>query len=104
GMAVGAAVGGFVDPVVIKVRSVRDAAQQSFYEGSPIALYDGTCGGSGTMVYCSEPRFITVRERQGKGGPVVESERGLITYAILIGQALQDGPGVRNGIANLVKV
>lgn len=104
GLAIGSIVGGLVDPEVIKVPSVRDAAQQTFFEGAPIALYDGTCGGSGTLVYCSEPDFVTVRERQGKGGPVVESERAYITYAILIGQALQDGPGTRNGIAHLIKV
>src|SRR5690606_38351127 len=64
----------------------------------------GTTGGAGTLIYCSAPDIVTVKERQGKGGPVVESERIYLTFAILIGRSLFDGPGHRDGIKRLLRV
>lgn len=104
GAAIGGAVGSFVDPEVIRTPSIGDVSMQKSGEGMPIAQYDGTAGGAGTLIYASPPDVRTVQEEQGKGGPVVESERVYLTFAILIGQALRDGPGQRTGIPYLLRV
>lgn len=105
GLAIGSAIGGLVDPQVIRAPSVRDVATQTAQEGVPCPLYDGTVGGSGNMVYCSPPKFVKQRKRQGKGGPVVESERIILPVVVIrVGAALRDGPGQRVGIPNLIKV
>ena len=104
GAAIGGFVGGVVDPEVIKTPSIGDVAAQKVGEGMPIPQYDGTAGGAGILVYASEPDIVVVQEQQGKGGPVVESERIYITFAIMVGMALRDGPGLRTGIPYLLRV
>ena len=104
GAAIGGFVGGVVDPEVIKTPSIGDVAAQKVGEGMPIPQYDGTAGGAGILVYASEPDIVVVEEQQGKGGPVVESERIYITFAIMVGMALRDGPGLRTGIPYLLRI
>ena len=104
GAAIGGFVGGVVDPEVIKTPSIGDVAAQKVGEGMPIPQYDGTAGGAGILVYASEPDIVVVQEQQGKGGPVVESERIYITFAIMVGMALRDGPGLRTGIPYLLRI
>lgn len=105
GAAIGGAIGGVVDPQVIRTPSIGDVAAQKVGEGVPIPQYDGTAGGAGVLVYCSEPRVVVVEEEQGKGtGAVVESERIYLTFTIMIGQSLQDGPGIRLGVPYLLRI
>lgn len=85
GWMIGSAVGGAVDPDVIRAPSIGDAQRQTSQAGIPIPkIYGKPQPIKGNLIDGeSIARRITVEEQQGKGGgPVVESERFLLTYAV----------------------
>jgi hypothetical protein len=86
GWMIGAAVGGYVDPQQIKAPSIGDAQQQSSQPGIPRpVIYGHPAPFAGNIIDGeSKARKIKVKEQQGKGGPVVESERFLLTSAVRI--------------------
>lgn len=104
GATIGGVIGSLVDPQRVKLPSIGEIQVQKQGEGQPINELAGTTGGAGTLIYCSAPDVVTVKEQQGKGGPVVESERVYLTFAILIGRSIFDGPGRRDGIKRLLRV
>jgi hypothetical protein len=83
GWAIGSAIGGAVDPEIIKGPSVGDIAAQTSQEGVPRPIVFALSQPmSGNIIASSEPRIVRRRERQGKGGPKVETESVYRTYAI----------------------
>jgi hypothetical protein len=105
GYAIGSAIGGAIDPERIAGPKVGDIARQTAQEGVPCPLFAGTAGAAGNLIYKSEVRRVTVDEQQGKGGgPVVETERLYVTFAIRIGASLFYGPGSRTGLVGLSRI
>lgn len=92
GWAIGSVVGNAVDPQVIKGPSIGDLAAQTSQEGVPrpivFALSQPV---SGNIVMCTTPRIVTKRQRQGKGGPVTETQSVYRSYAV----AICEGPNVQ---------
>lgn len=86
GFMLGSAIGGAIDPEVIKAPSIGDAQKQSSQPGVPRpVVYGHPAPFAGNIIDGEhKARKIKVRERQGKGGPVVESERFLLTSAVRI--------------------
>lgn len=84
GWSLGAAVGGAVDPQVIKGPSIGDLAQQTSQEGVPRPIVFGTSVPmAGNIIASAEPRIVR-RTQGGKGGPKVKTESVFRTYAIRI--------------------
>lgn len=104
GYAIGSAIGGFVDPERIAGPRVGDIARQTAQEGVPCPLYAGTAGGSGNLIFKGPVDKVIVDEQQGKGGPVVETERLYCTFAIRIGASLFYGPGSRTGLVGISRI
>lgn len=87
GWAIGSVVGNAVDPLVIKGPSIGDLTQQTSQEGVPRAIFFALSQPvSGNIVACSQPKIVTKRQRQGKGGPVTETQSVYRTYAIAAGE------------------
>lgn len=84
GYMIGSVVGGIVDPEVLKGPSIGDGQQQTSQAGVPRPIIYGIAAGRGNIIDRGNLRKIKVREQQGKGGPINESERFLLTYAIRI--------------------
>lgn len=83
GWMVGSAVGGYVDPEVIKAPSIGDAQTQTSSDGVPIAVVYGTPPPfMGNVIDGEAKARKIIVEEGGKGGPVVEQERFLLTSAI----------------------
>lgn len=83
GWAIGSIVGNVVDPVVNKGPSIGDLAQQTSQEGVPRPIVFGVSPPmGGNIILCSDPKIVTKRERQGKGGPINETQHVYRTYAI----------------------
>jgi putative tail protein/concanavalin A-like lectin/glucanase superfamily protein len=83
GWAIGSALGNAVDPELIRGPSVGDIATQTSQEGVPRPIVFGLSQPmAGNIIASSEPRIVRRRERQGKGGPKVETESVYRTYAI----------------------
>ncbi len=83
GYAIGSAIGGAIDPEVIKGPKIGDIAKPTSMEGVPrpiIWALSPPMGGN--IIAASEPKIVRKRTRQGKGGPKVESEHVYRTYAI----------------------
>lgn len=84
GFMIGSLVGNAVDPERIKGPSIGEAQTQTSREGvfRPIVLGIGCVAGN---IINRGPEVIRIqKERQGKGGPVIESERRYRTFAIRI--------------------
>ncbi len=83
GWAIGSAVGGAIDPEIIKGPSVGDIAAQTSQEGVPRPIVFALSQPiAGNIIASSEPKIVKKRQRQGKGGPKVETESVFRTYAI----------------------
>lgn len=83
GYAIGSAIGGAIDPQVIKGPSIGDIAKQTSMEGVPRPIVWALSPPmAGNIIASSEPRIVRKRQRQGKGGPKVETEHVYRTYAI----------------------
>lgn len=84
GFMIGSLVGNAVDPERIKGPSIGEGQTQTSREGvyRPIVLGIGCVAGN---IINRGPEIIRVqKERQGKGGPIIESERRYRTFAIRI--------------------
>lgn len=81
---IGSAIGGYVDPEVIKTPGIGDAQNQTSSDGVPIpVVYGSPPPFMGNLIDGEQKaRKIKVETQQGKGGPVVESEKFLLTSAI----------------------
>jgi hypothetical protein len=87
GYAIGSAIGGAVDPEVIKGPSIGDVIDQTSLEGGPRPfVYALSKPLAGNIIAQGPPRIVRRRESQGKGGPKVETESVYRTYAIGIGE------------------
>ena len=83
GYAIGSAIGGAIDPQVIKGPSIGDIAKQTSMEGMPRPIVWALSPPmAGNIIASSEPKIVRKRKRQGKGGPKVETEHVYRTYAI----------------------
>lgn len=83
GYAIGSAIGGAVDPEVIKGPSLGDLAKQTSMEGVPRPIIWALSPPmAGNIIASSEPKIVRKRKRQGKGGPKVETEHIYRTYAV----------------------
>ena len=81
GWAIGSAVGGSFE--TIKTPRIGDLAEVKAGEGGPRARVLGTFRPlGGQVVWSGTPREIRTRQRQGKGGPKVETSTILRSYAI----------------------
>ena len=91
GWAIGSIVGNAVDPQVIKGPSIGDLATQTSQEGVPRPIVFALSQPiSGNIVMCSNPKIVTKRQRQGKGGPVTETQSVYRSYAI----GICEGPNI----------
>lgn len=88
GYAIGSAIGGAIDPDVIKGPDLGDARQQTSQAGAPIPKAYGMPAPFAGCLIDGDPisRKYTKRERQGKGGPIQESQGFRATRAILVGE------------------
>jgi hypothetical protein len=83
GWVIGSAIGGAIDPEIIKGPSVGDIAAQTSQEGIPRPIVFALSPPmAGNIIASGEPRIVRRRESQGKGGPKVETESVYRTYAI----------------------
>lgn len=81
----GSAIGGYVDPDHIKGPSLGEIPIQTSQEGIPRPIVYGAPQPFGGNIIQTGPLIrVTKEERQGKGGPVLESEEVYQTYAIRI--------------------
>jgi hypothetical protein len=83
GWAIGSAIGGAVDPEIIKGPSIGDIIDQTALEGGPRPIVFALSKPiAGNIIAQGPPRIVRRRESQGKGGPKVETESVYRTYAI----------------------
>jgi hypothetical protein len=83
GFAIGNAIGGVVDPLIIRGPKLGDVGQQTAQEGGPRPIVFGLSQPmAGNIIASGQVHRIKRRKRQGKGGPKVEEEHLLRTYAI----------------------
>lgn len=85
GWAIGSAIGGAyaTSQQVIPGPKIGDVVRQTSQEGGfrPI-VYGRSHPIAGNVIADSEPKIVTKRESQGKGGPKVETESAYRTYAV----------------------
>lgn len=85
---IGSAVGGYVDPDVIKGPKLTDPQQQTSAEGVPRAVVYGTAAVMGNVIQVqSTPTQHKKSQRTGKGGPVQVTYTYTRTAAIRICEA-----------------
>jgi hypothetical protein len=82
GWLIGSAVGGYVDPDVIKGPKLTDAQAVRVQEGAPIPFGYGTFVVGGNIIQCGPLDEHKHRERSGKGGPVQENYTYTRTFAV----------------------
>jgi hypothetical protein len=83
GWMIGSTIGGAIDPEIIKGPSIGDIAAQTSQEGTPRPItFALSPPMAGNIIASSEPKIVRKSERQGKGGPKVETESVYRTYAI----------------------
>ena len=86
GFSIGSAIGGYIDPIKIPAPSLNDAPIQTSRDGVPITLFWGLQYGHGNIIQKNPEEIVTTTERQGKGGPEVETTQRFRTFAIGVGQ------------------
>ena len=91
GYAIGSIVGNAVDPQRIKGPRVGDANLQTSQEGAPRPIVYGKAAVMGNLIDRGPLNKVITEERQGKGGPVVETESLYMTFAIRICEGPIDG-------------
>src|SRR5690349_10710631 len=84
GFAIGSIIGNAVDPEVIQGPRIGDAGIQTSAEGVYRPVVFGTAAVMGNVIERGNRQIQTDRQSQGKGGPVVETERVYWTFAIRI--------------------
>ena len=91
GWMIGSAIGGAwsASQQVIPGPKIGEVSQQTAQEGGPRPIVFGRSHPiAGNIIADGGPRIVVTRERQGKGGPKVESESAFRTYAV----AFCEGP------------
>lgn len=88
GYAIGSIIGNAVDPQIIKGPKLGDAGLQTSAEGVFRPIVYGTAAVKGNVVERGNRQIRKKRERQGKGGPVTETERVYWTFAIRISEPI----------------
>lgn len=86
GYAIGSLVGNAVDPEVIRGPKIGEAGVQTSAEGIFRPVVKGTGAVKGNIIERGNRRIIEVEEQEGKGGPVVVTERVLWTFGIRIAE------------------
>ena len=84
GYMIGSLVGNAVDPQVLKGPRIGDLSVQTSRDGVPRPIIFGTVSVTGNVIDRGQYVITTDSEQQGKGGPVIESERVSLTFAIRI--------------------
>lgn len=85
GFALGSAVGGYLDPQVLQGPTLGDIPVQTSQEGVPRPIIYGAPQPFPGNIIQTGPKVFSIKEtKQGKGGPVIESEEVHQTYAIRI--------------------
>lgn len=84
GYAIGSLVGNEVDPLVLKGPRIGEAGVQTSAEGVFRPVIFGTAPVMGNIIDRGNRQIKKSRTRQGKGGPVTETERVYWTFAIRI--------------------
>lgn len=85
GMMIGGMIGGAIDPEVIRAPGIGDAQKQTTQAGVPRpVVYGHPAPFMGNIIDGEHKARKIIVEEGGKGGPVVESERFLLTSAIRI--------------------
>ena len=85
GWMIGSAIGGAwsTSQQVLQGPKIGEIAQQSAQEGGPRPIVFGRSAPMpGNIIADGKPRIVVKRERQGKGGPKVETESAYRTYAV----------------------
>lgn len=83
GWTIGATVGAIADPGVIRGPSLNDIGQQTSQEGGPRPIVFGLSPPmAGNIIVSGPVKKKKKRQSQGKGGPKVETEMLLRSYAI----------------------
>lgn len=93
GWMIGSAIGGYVDPDVMKGARLTDAAQQTSTVGGIIPRGEGTFRNAGNLIWWTDVKETKKKERAGKGGPVQETYHYSRSYAI----------GIRLGPCSAIK-
>lgn len=86
GFAIGSLIGNAVDPQVIKGPKLGEAGIQTSAEGVFRPIVYGTGPVKGNIIERGNRQIKVKREKQGKGGPVTETERVYWTFAIRIAE------------------
>lgn len=84
GFALGSMIGNAVDPVQIHGPKIGELQVQTSRDGVPRPIIFGVACVSGNIIDRSEPKIVKKKERQGKGGPEVVTERVYQSFAIRI--------------------
>jgi hypothetical protein len=84
GWMIGSAIGGYVDPDVIKGPRLKDAQVQTSMEGAPRAIVYGKAVVAGNIIQTGPLIETKHKERTGKGGPVQETYNYSRSYAIRV--------------------
>lgn len=84
GFALGSLIGNAVDPVQIQGPKIGELQVQTSRDGVPRPIIFGVACVSGNVIDRSKPKIVKKKERQGKGGPEVTTERVYMSYAIRI--------------------
>lgn len=83
GWTIGSTLGAIADPGVIRGPSLNDLGQQTSQEGGPRPIVFALSPPmAGNIIVSGPVRKIKRKKRQGKGGPKVETEALLRSYAI----------------------
>lgn len=92
GWMIGSAIGSIADPQILRGPTLGDLAQQTSQEGIPRPMVFGMSPPmAGNIIASGQPKKKKTRKSQGKGGPKVETEHVLRTYAI----GICEGPVTR---------
>lgn len=83
---IGSAIGGYVDPDVIKGPRLDRNQKQLSQEGAPRTLIYGKAAVMGNIIQCGPIVEHKKKERTGKGGPVQETYTYTRTVAVRIGE------------------
>ena len=84
GFALGSMIGNAVDPVQIQGPKIGELQVQTSRDGVPRPIIFGVACVAGNIIDRSEPKIVKKKERQGKGGPEVVTERVYQSFAIRI--------------------
>lgn len=91
GYAIGAAIGGVVDPINTKGPRIGETGAQTSQEGAFRAIVFGTCQVTGNVIASGPLIKRDVKESQGKGGGTTSTEHAYRTFAVRVCEGLVGG-------------